>query len=123
MIRVSKHAFFEREDSNLYCQISVSFSQAALGASIEIPGLDQESDVLKIPPGTQTGMVFRLRGRGIKDLRSYRKGDLFVKVQVKTPENLSKDEKALLRRLAELRGEDLENADRSVIDRLKNLIH
>ena len=123
MIRVAKHAFFEREDNNLYCQISVSFSQAALGASVEIPGLDQQSDVLKVPPGTQTGAVFRLRGRGIKDLRSYRKGDLFVKVQVKTPENLSRDEKALLRRLAELRGEDLDNADRSVIDKLKNFIH
>jgi molecular chaperone DnaJ len=123
VIRVAKHAFFEREDSNLLCQISISFSQAALGAPVEVPGLDQESEVLKVPPGTQTGAVFRLRGRGIKDLRSHRKGDLYVKVQVKTPENLSKDEMALLRRLAELRGEDLDNADRSVIEKLKNIIH
>jgi molecular chaperone DnaJ len=123
LIHVAKHVFFEREDNNLYCQILVSFSQAALGASVEIPALNQESETLKVPPGTQTGAVFRLRGRGIKDLRSQRKGDLFVKVQVKTPENLSKDEKALLRRLAELRGEDLDSADRSVIDRLKNFIH
>jgi molecular chaperone DnaJ len=123
VIRVAKHAFFEREDSNLFCQISISFSQAALGAAIEVPGLDQESEVLKVPPGTQSGAVFRLRGRGIKDLRSHRKGDLYVKVQVKIPENLSKDEKALLRRLAELRGEDLDNADRSVINKFKNIIH
>jgi len=123
VVRVARHAFFEREESNLFCQIPISFSQAALGASIEVPGLDHESEVLKVPPGTQAGAVFRLRGRGIKDLRGHRKGDMFVKVQVKTPENLSKDEKALLRRLAELRGEDPDTVDRSLIDRLKNIIH
>jgi molecular chaperone DnaJ len=94
-----------------------------LGASIEVPGLDRDSEVVKIPPGTQTGAVFRLKGRGMKDLRSHRKGDLYVKVKVQTPENLGKEEKALLRRLAELRGEDLDNADRSLIDRYKNIVH
>ena len=123
LVRVAKHPFFEREEDNLFCQVSISFSQAALGASIEVPGLDQKSEVLKIPPGTQTGTVFRMKGRGMKDLRSHGKGDLFVKVQVQTPEDLSKEEKALLRRLAELRGEDLDNADRSLIDRYKNMIH
>ena len=123
VVRVARHAFFEREESNLFCQISISFSQAALGASIEVPGLDHESEVLKVPPGTQAGAVFRLKGRGIKDLRGHRKGDMYVKVQVKTPENLNKDEKALLRRLAELRGEDPDTVDRSLIDRLKNTIH
>jgi molecular chaperone DnaJ len=59
---------------------------------------------------------------GIKDLRSHRKGDLFVKVQVETPENLSKEERALLRRLAELRGEDLDKTDRGIADKLKNFI-
>ena len=123
VVRVARHAFFEREESNLFCQISISFFQAALGASIEVPGLDHESEVLKVPPGTQAGAVFRLKGRGIKDLRGHRKGDMYVKVQVKTPENLNKDEKALLRRLAELRGEDPDTVDRSLIDRLKNTIH
>jgi len=123
VVRVAKHSFFEREESNLFCQISISFAQAALGASVVVPGLDQESEVLKVPPGTQAGAVFRLKGRGIKDLHSHRRGDIYVKVQVKTPENLSKDEKALLRRLAELRGEDLDNADRTVIDKFKNIIH
>jgi molecular chaperone DnaJ len=123
LIHVAKHPFFEREDANLFCQVSISFSQAALGASIEIPGLDQDSEVMKIPPGTQTGAVFRLRGRGMPDLRSRREGDLFVKVQVQTPENLGKEEKALLRRLAELLGEDLDRADRSLIDKFKNIIN
>lgn len=123
LIRVAKHAFFEREDNNLFCQIDLSFAQAALGAAIEVPGLDREAVMLKIPAGTQTGAVFRMKGRGIKDLHTRRHGDLYVKVQVKTPENLSKEEKALLRRLAELRGEDLDKADRTMIDKLKNIIH
>jgi len=123
LIRIAKHPFFEREENNLFCRVFISFFQAALGASIEVPGLDQDSEVVKIPPGTQTGAVFRLKGRGMKDLRSHRKGDLYVKVQVQTPENLSKEEKALLRRLAELRGKDLNNADRSLIDRYKNMVH
>lgn len=123
LIRIARHPFFEREENNLFCQVSISFSQAALGALIEVPGLDQDSEVMKIPAGTQTGTVFRLRGRGMKDLRSHRKGDLFVKVQVQTPGGLSKEEKALLRRLAELRGEDLDSADRSLIDKYKNIVH
>lgn len=123
LIRVAKHPFFEREDNNLFCKVDISFAQAALGAAIEVPGLDRESTVLKIPAGTQTGSVFRLKGRGIKDLRFRRQGDQFVKVRVATPESLSKEEKALLRRLAELRGENLDKADRSLIDRLKNVIH
>jgi molecular chaperone DnaJ len=123
LIRVAKHRFFEREDNNLFCLIPLSFSQAALGASIEVPGLDQGPEVLKVPAGTQTGAVFRLKGRGIKDLHGHRRGDMYVKVEVKTPENPSKEEKALLRRLAELRGEDLDNVDRSVAERQKKITH
>ena len=123
LIRQAQHPFFERERNNLFCQVDISFAQAALGAAIEVPGLDRESTVLKVPPGTQTGSVFRLKGRGIKDLRSRRQGDLFVKARVATPENLSKEEKTLLRRLAEIRGENLDKADRRLIDRLKNAIH
>jgi molecular chaperone DnaJ len=123
LVRVAKHRFFEREDNHLFCQVPVSFSQAALGASVEIPGLDQESEVLKIPAGTQTGAVFRMKGRGIKDLHGHRRGDLYVKVEVKTPENPSKEEKELLRRLAELRGEGLDDVDRSVAEKFKNRVH
>jgi len=123
VIRVTKHPFFERQEGNLLCEIPISFSQAALGATIEVPGLDGVMDRLKIPAGTQTGEVFRLKGRGIKDLRSHRKGDLFVRVAVRTPKNLTKEEKSLLQSLAELRGEDLEKPDRGLIDKLKNVIH
>ncbi|OGD21286.1 MAG: molecular chaperone DnaJ [Candidatus Aminicenantes bacterium RBG_13_59_9] len=123
LVRVAKHRFFEREDSHLFCQIPLSFSQAALGVSVEIPGLDQESEILKIPAGTQTGAVFRMKGRGLKDLHGHRRGDIYVKVEVKTPENQGKEEKELLRRLAEIRGEELDGVDRSVAEKLRNRPH
>ena len=123
LVRVTKHPFFEREDNNLFCRVDISFSQAALGAIVDVPGLNGETAELKIPAGTQTGTVFKQKGRGVKDLQTRRHGDLYVKVQVKTPENLSQEEKVLLRRLAGLRGEDLERTDRSLIDKLKNVIH
>ena len=123
VIRLAKHQFFERQEGNLMCEVPISFSQAGLGATVEVPGVDGVMDRLKIPAGTQTGEVFRLRGRGIKDLRSHRKGDVFIRAAVRTPDNLSKEEKSLLQRLAELRGEDLEEPDRSLIDKLKNVIH
>jgi DnaJ-class molecular chaperone len=123
VIRVAKHHFFERQDNNLFCEVSISFSQAALGTVIEVPGLDHQVMELKIPAGTQSAEVFKLRGRGIKGLYSHRNGDLYVKVVVKTPQSLTKEERNLLRRLAELRGEDLNKTDRSLISKLKNRIH
>jgi molecular chaperone DnaJ len=123
VIRVAKNDFFDREDNNLFCQIFISFSQAALGALIEVPNLNSEAEQIKIHPGTQSGEMYRLKGRGIKDVHSHRRGDLFVKVLVKTPENLTKEEKALLRQLADLRGEELDKVDRSLIDKVKNIIH
>jgi molecular chaperone DnaJ len=123
VIRVAKHGFFEREGNNLFCQILISYSQAALGALIEVPNLNSETEQVKIHPGTQSGEVYKLRGRGLKDLNSRRRGDLFLKVFVKTPVSLTKEEKELLRRLAELRGEELDKTDRSLIDKVKNIIH
>ncbi len=120
--RVRKHPFFEREENDLACEIAISFSQAALGARVEIPTLDG-SEILKIPAGAQPGEIIRLKGKGIQDVTGRRKGDLFVKVQVRTPENLSKEQKALLAKLAEVRGEDIDSVDKSVIRRMKNNLH
>ncbi len=122
-IRIAKHRFFERQDNDLFCEVPISFSQAALGTVIEVPGLDHQTTELKIPAGTQSAEVFKLKGRGIKELRSQRSGDLFVRVMVKTPQSLTKEERDLLRRLAELRGEDLTKIDRSLINKLKNRFH
>jgi molecular chaperone DnaJ len=118
--RVRKHPFFEREANDLLCQIPVSFTQAALGARVEIPTLDGD-EVLKIPAGTQPGETLRLKGKGVQDVAGRRKGDLFVKILVETPGNLSKEQRALLSKLAQLRGEDIESVDKSVIHRLKNI--
>jgi molecular chaperone DnaJ len=118
--RVRKHPFFEREGNDLACEITVSFAQAALGARVEIPTLEG-SEILKIPAGTQPGEIIRLKSKGIPDLSGRRKGDLFVKILVRTPENLSKEQKALLAKLAEVRGEDIESVDKSVIHRMKNI--
>ena len=110
VIRVRKHEFFDREEHHLTCEIAVSFAQAALGVTLEIPTFDG-GEKLKIPSGTQSGQVFRIRGKGLKELDSRRIGDLFVKVQVRTPDDLSKDQKAILRQLAEMRSETLEFLD------------
>jgi molecular chaperone DnaJ len=118
--RVRKHHFFEREGNDLACEITISFTQAALGAQIEIPTLDG-SEVLKVPSGIQPGEIVRIKGKGVQDVAGRRKGDLFVKVQVRTPENLTKEQKALLVKLAEVRGEDIGSVDKSVIHRVKNI--
>jgi molecular chaperone DnaJ len=120
--RVRKHDFFEREKNDLICEIPLSFAQAALGARVEIPTLEG-SEVLKVPVGVQSGETFRLKGKGIRDVGGHRKGDLFVKIIVKTPSDLSKEQKALLLKLAELRGEAVDAVDRSVASKVRNLIH
>lgn len=120
VLRVARHPFFERDGNNLVCDITVSMVQAALGSRFEIPTL-AGSEVLKIPAGIQSGEILRLKGRGLPDLNSSRPGDLFIRVKVKTPEGLNKEQKALLARLAELRGEEIDSVDKSVMHRLKNI--
>ncbi len=122
-IQVAKHPFYERENNDLYCEVPVSFSQAALGAAIEIPSLDGQVESIKIPAGIQSGEVLKIKGKGIKGLHSYRRGDLFVRVVVRTPQNLSREEKELLRQLAELRGERLDKPDKSLVEKIKNISH
>jgi molecular chaperone DnaJ len=119
---VKRHEFFEREGNNLHCEISIPFTKAALGSTIEIPTFDG-SESLHIPEGTQTGQTFRIKGKGIKDLYSHRKGDLFIKVLVKTPRNLNKEQKEKLRLFAESMGERPEVVDKSIADKFKDIIH
>lgn len=119
---VKRHNFFEREGNDLYCEISIPFTKAALGSIIEIPTFEG-SEPLRIPEETQTGQTFRLKGKGIKDLYSRRKGDIFVKVLVKTPKNLNKEQKKHLRQFAESMREKLEEVDKSISDKFKDIIH
>lgn len=103
VIHVNPHEFFKREGDNLFCEVPITFSQAALGDEIEIPTLNGKAR-LKIPPGTQTGTIFRLRGEGIPHLRGRGKGDQNVRVRVVTPKKLSKKEKELFEELAKIEG-------------------
>ena len=99
-IRVKPHKLFEREGADLSCEVPVSFGVATLGGEVELPTLDGHVS-LKVPAGTQSGKVFRLRGKGVTTVRDARKGDLFAKVSVETPVNLTSEQKDLLRQFEE----------------------
>ncbi|HEX9901257.1 MAG TPA: molecular chaperone DnaJ [Acidobacteriota bacterium] len=122
VMQVKKHDVFERQNDDLYCQVSISFSQAALGAVLDIPTLNGQEQ-LKIPSGTQSGEVIRLKGKGLKEVRSQRTGDLYVRVQIRTPDRLTREQKDLLRQLAEMRSEPQEEVVKAQLDRLKDVVH
>ena len=99
-IHLKQHAVFTRDHNDLHCEMPISFTAAALGGAIEIPTLDGAA-AIKIPAETQSGRVFRLRGKGIKGVRSHTHGDLLCHVVVETPVNLTDRQKELLRELEE----------------------
>jgi len=99
-IAVNRHPIFAREGRNLSCDVPISFADAVLGSSVEVPTLGGHV-VLRIPPETQSGRVFRLRGKGVGSVRGTGVGDLFCKVQVETPVKLDEDQKELLRKFDE----------------------
>ncbi|TDJ10126.1 MAG: molecular chaperone DnaJ [Gammaproteobacteria bacterium] len=96
-IRVSPHKIFHRHGADLSCEVPISFGTAALGGDIELPTLDGHVS-LKIPAGTQSGKKFRLRGKGVTTVRDPRQGDLFARVAVETPINLTPEQESFLRR-------------------------
>jgi molecular chaperone DnaJ len=91
IVRIAPHPFWKREGDNLLCEVPVTFSEAALGAQIQVPTLNGEVG-LKIPAGTQSGQTFRLSGRGVPRLKGGGAGDQFVKVKVAVPKNLNERE-------------------------------
>ena len=99
-VSVKTHALFDRDGTSVLLALPVSFVQAALGADVEVPTLDGKVK-LTIPEGTQTGSVFRLRGKGIPHLNSSARGDQFVTVNIETPKNLTKEQKELLRQFGD----------------------
>jgi len=121
VIREMEHKQFARRGDDIICEIPLSFSQAALGAEIDIPALEGKSR-LTIPPGTQSGKIFALRNRGIRHLNGVGKGDQLVRVVVWTPSKLSPEEKELFLKLAEHRGEKPPPADRSFFEKLRETL-
>lgn len=122
IIHVNRHEFFDRKGSDLFCEVPVSFVQASLGITVEIPTLEGK-ELVKVPAGTQPGDVIRLKNKGLAELHGRKRGDLFVKVKVETPTALSKVDRDLLIKLAESRGEVFDSVDRSLVDRLKDIFH
>ena len=104
-ISVKQHPIFERDGKHLYCEVPITFVDAALGGELEVPTLEGRVK-LKIPPETQTGKLFRLRGKGVKPVRGGNVGDLLCRAVVETPVNLNKRQKELLEEFAESLGED-----------------
>jgi molecular chaperone DnaJ len=117
-VEVEEDELFERNGNDIVCEVPISFPQAVLGATIRVPTLKGEAE-LKVPPGTQSGTVFRLRGLGVPDVRGYQKGDQLVRVQVETPTKLSRDQKDLVKKLQESCDEKSHPLHKRFMDRLK----
>ena len=120
-INIKPHKIFTREDMNVYCEMPISFVQAALGATVEAPTIDGKVDLL-IPEGTQSGAVLRIRGKGIPALHGNERGDEFVKIKVLTPKNLSSRQKKLLQEFEDGGSDSKNNPEKkSFFDKLKEL--
>jgi molecular chaperone DnaJ len=101
VLTVQDHPLFARQGDDLYCEIPITFAQAALGAELEIPTLAGRATV-KIPPGTQSGTEFRLRGKGVPNVRGYGRGDLVARVLVEVPTRLTAKQRDILELYARL---------------------
>ena len=100
-IRVKQHKIFQRDGADLSCDVPVSMATATLGGEVELPTLDGNVS-LKVTEGTQSGKIFRLRGKGVTTVRDRRTGDLFARVLVETPVNLTDEQEAMLRQFDRL---------------------
>src|SRR5882762_10139940 len=122
VLEVRSHPYFERRNADLYCTVPVTVAQAALGAEIKVPGLNGEETV-KIPEGTQTGEIVRLKGKGLPDPHGGGKGDLYVNIHVVTPTKLTRDQRRLLEQLGATLPVENRPAQRdsSLFDKVKDI--
>ena len=120
VLHVKPHEIFQRDGDDLLCEVPVSFIQAALGAEVEVPTLDGKASV-KIPPGTQPNTMFRLKGKGIKNIQGYGYGDLHVRINVEVPTHLSSTQKAKLQEFADMCNGNESPLRQSFFEKAKNL--
>jgi molecular chaperone DnaJ len=118
-LKVKEHAFFERHEQDLHCTIPINLAQAALGADIEVPTLDQPHK-LKIPEGTQSGAQFRVRHKGVPVVNGSGRGDLHVHVEVQIPTRLTRDQKKLMEQLRDTLPVDNAPAEKGLFDKVKD---
>jgi molecular chaperone DnaJ len=123
VVRVQEHAFFKREGNNLYCEMPLSVTQAALGTVLDVPTLDGGKTRVNVPEGTQTGTSFRVRGQGVPNLGSRGKGDLHVSVRVVVPTRLTGEQRKLMEQLAKtLPVPEPKEKERSLFEKLKDVM-
>ena len=120
VIQAEPHPIFVRDNLDILCDIPVTFVQAALGAEIDVPTLAGKVKV-KVPPGTQSGKVFRLKGKGIQDVQGYHQGNQHVRIIVETPTHLTTRQKELLKEFAALGGEDINPLSKGFFEKVKEL--
>lgn len=119
VVQIKPHDFFERDGDNIYCELPLTFAQAALGDEVEVPTVHGKV-MLKIPAGTQTGKTFRLKGKGVPNVRGHGHGDQHIQVRVVTPSNLTERQKELLREFNKIEGNRAtEEQDDSFFQRFK----
>jgi len=118
-INVKPHEIFERDGYDIWCEIPISFAKAVLGGPIEVPTIDGKVKY-EVPEGTQTGTVFRLRNKGIKNLRGSGKGDQYVRVKIEVPKKLTEKQRTILRQFAEEMGEKNEADKKGFFGKMKD---
>lgn len=121
VIRVKSHRIFERQGNDLFCEVPLSFATAVLGGEIKVPTLEAKA-LMKIPPGTQTDRVFRLRGKGAPSLHGHGKGDEYVKVIIQVPTRLNQKQKEILEKFARVGNEKLVTSQKSVLGKIKDTL-
>jgi molecular chaperone DnaJ len=119
ILKVREHPIFDRQGSDLHCRIPVNVAQAALGAELEIPGLDSVESI-KVPEGTQTGAKFRIRGKGVPHVNGHGRGDLFVHIDVKVPVKLNRAQRELFEKLREALPVENEPAEKGIFEKVKD---
>jgi molecular chaperone DnaJ len=122
LLRTKPHRLFRRKGDDVVLELGLNVSQAALGDKVSIPTLDGE-ETISIPAGTQTGNVFRLRGRGVPHLRRSGRGDQLIIVQVLVPTDLSEQQRALFKELGETLGKEIIPQERGFMDRLRDALN
>ncbi len=120
VVRIKEHTIFERDGADLHCEMPITFPQATLGAEVDAPTLDGKVKI-KIPAGTESGRVFRLRGHGVKDVRVRQQGDLYVRVQIAVPKKLTDKQKELLQAFAKETGDEVYPERSSFLGKVKDL--
>ncbi len=118
-INVKEHEIFERDGDDVWCEMPITFAKATLGGSIEVPTLEGKVKY-EVPEGTQPGTVFRLKGRGIKNVRGHGKGDQYVKILISVPKKLNEKQRKALELFAEECGENTEKEKKGFFDKLKD---